>query len=363
MTAAGWPGHTSALASASRVRVGILWRGEPGAQRPDGERGLGSLFDVLAGASAEVVPVPFSDERVAEVRRQVRGLDGLLVWVNPIQDGVDRHRVDELLEGLTAHGVWVSARPEVIRKMGTKRVLFDTRHLGWGSDTDLYRSVDELVERLPVRLERHGRLVLKQGRGNGGNGVWSVELVRPRDPATLSSPVLVREACAMDGAAEPVHLGEFVERCGRYFSWSGVMVDQEYQRRLVDGMVRCYFSHDEVVGFRRQWPKGLLTPEVAASLPDGASPMEGPATPAYQVLRERAEGEWVPEMAHVLGIEAQDLPVIWDADFLFGTADEGSEDRFVLCEINVSAVWPFPPMATATIAANTVARVLESVRH
>ena len=133
---------------------------------------------------------------------------------------------------------------------------------------------------------------------------------------------------------------------------------------MADGLVRCYFSHGEVVGFRHQWPKGLLDADPAASLPDRPPPaMVGRDAPAYQLLRQRAEREWVPEMARVLGLAENSLPVIWDADFLYGAKDEHGEDGYVLCEINVSAVWPFPPMASTTIAVNTLARVTEAVRE
>lgn len=353
---------TSSNGPSGRVRVGVLWRGEPGAQRPPEDRGLGSLFEALAALRVDIVPVTFGEERVEEVAAQLRRLDGVLVWVNPIQNGVNRQRVDELLRQVAATGVWVSAHPDVIRRMGTKEVLFDARHAGWGSDTDLYRSVDELAERLPARLARHGRLVLKQGRGNGGNGVWSIELMEPAAPTTLRSPVRVQEARAKDGFVERLSLGEFVQRCGSYFAWSGVLVDQEYQRRLADGLIRCYFSHGEVVGFRHQWPTGLLDADAAASIRDRPpAAMEGPDAPAYELLRRRAEREWVPEMARVLGLDPPSLPVIWDADFLYGPKDADGEDGYTLCEINVSAVWPFPPMASTTIATNTLARVTEAV--
>ena len=346
--------------SAERLRVGVLWRGEARAQGPAADRGLRPLFDAFGAIPAEVVPVPFGDDRVEEVRAQLSGLDGVLVWVNPIQDGANRQRVDELLRGAAAKGTWVSAHPDVIEKMGTKEVLYQTRHLGWGSDTSLYRTLDELAERLPDRLARLGRLVVKQGRGNGGNGVWSVELAECRAAATLDSPVHVREARAAN-ADERVSLGEFVRRCGSYFSWSGVLVDQEFQPRLADGMIRCYFSHDEVVGFCHQWPKGLLEVGSATPRPERTPHMmEGPEVPAYQLLRQQAEHEWVPEMARTLGLDVRALPVIWDADFLYGPKDEHGRDSYVLCEINVSAVWPFPPMASTTIAANTVARIIES---
>ena len=354
---------TSGEAAGERLRVGVLWRGERGARRPAEDRGLGPLFDAFDVSGVEVVPLPFGEARVEEVRAQLHELAGVLVWVNPIQDGATRQHVDELLDRAAADGLWVSARPEVIRKMGTKEVLFETRHLGWGSDTDLYRSAEELADRLPARLERHGRLVLKQGRGNGGQGVWSVELVDRHARVTSRSPVLAREARAQLGSVERMSLGDFVRRCAAYLSWSAVLVDQEYQRRLPEGMIRCYFSHAEVVGFCHQWPKGLLDAGGVAS-PDRAPPvMEGPHAPAYQRLRQRAEHEWVPEMARVVGLEARALPVIWDADFLFGPEDARGEDTYVLCEINVSAVWPFPPMASRTVAANTLARLSEAVRE
>ncbi|MDA8292098.1 MAG: Cj0069 family protein [Actinomycetota bacterium] len=346
-----------------RARVGVLWRGERGAQRPAEDRGLGRLFDAFGALGAEVVPVPFGEGRVEEVRAQLRELDGALAWVNPIQDGAHRGPVDELLAEAAASGLWVSAHPDVIRQMGTKEVLYRTRDLGWGSDTSLYRSAAELAERFPERLSRHGRLVLKQGRGNGGDGVWSVELAEPRTPATLRSPVQVRQARASD-EGERVSLEELLRRCASYFAWSGVLVDQEYQPRLGEGLVRCYLSHDRVVGFCHQWPTGLLDVDPGAARPERASPvMEGPDAPAYRRLRERAEGEWVPEMMRVLGLDARSLPVVWDADFLYGPTDEHGDDSFVLCEINVSAVWPFPPMASTTIASNALARIEESTRE
>ena len=51
----------------------------------------------------------------------------MLVWVNPIEQGLDRSKLDPLLREVADAGVWVSAHPDVILRMGTKEVLFDTR--------------------------------------------------------------------------------------------------------------------------------------------------------------------------------------------------------------------------------------------
>ena len=75
--------------------------------------------------------------------------------------------------------------------MGTKEVLHRTRHLGWGSDTGLYESMDDFTHHFPQRLGRLGRLVVKQARGNGGNGVFKVELP-DRQPGPTGPGVVAR---------------------------------------------------------------------------------------------------------------------------------------------------------------------------
>jgi hypothetical protein len=42
----------------------------------------------------------------------------------------------------------------------------------------------------------------------------------------------------------------------------------------------------------------------------------------------------------------QRLPILWDCDFLFGAPDATGSDTYVLCEINVSSVAPYPESAT-----------------
>ena len=73
------------------------------------------------------------------------------------------------------------------------------------------------------------------------------------------------------------------------------------------------------------------------------------------------ESDWAPAMMHLLDSDRAVLPVIWDADFLYGPKKESNEDTYVLCEINVSAVFPFPDQATARIA-QAVATCLPSAR-
>ena len=335
------------------ARMGALWRGDRRAEAPAprADRGLGALYAAFGRLPVVVEQVPYSDDLVDEVREQLLTLDGVLVWVNPIQDGQDRRLLDQLLRDVSSQGVWVSAHPDVVLQMGTKEVLSRTRHLSWGSDTSLYRSMDEFTRNFPERLGRLGRLVVKQARGNGGNGVWKVELPGsepgPADPQVV---VRVQDARTKDSSSELLTLESFMQRCEAYFAWSGCLIDQAFQERLADGMIRCYFSRGQVVGFCHQWPTALLDEDPH----QGARPspvMESADVPAYQAIRAQAESHWVPQMTDILGIQSHNLPAIWDADFLYGPKTATGADTYVLCEINVSAVWPFPPMAAPTVAA------------
>ena len=139
------------------------------------------------------------------------------------------------------------------------------------------------------------------------------------------------------------------------------MIDQAYQERLPDGMVRCYLVHDKVVGFGHQTVNALF-PAPPGS-PPSAAPQPGPrlyyppTKPEFQALKHKVETQWVKDMQKLLDIDTFQLPIIWDCDFLFGPLDASEEDTFVLCEINVSSIAPFPESAPPYVAAATLARI------
>jgi hypothetical protein len=90
--------------------------------------------------------------------------------------------------------------------------------------------------------------------------------------------------------------------------------------------------------------------------------MHPPDALPFKALRAKMESEWMPQMMQLLGIEPGSMPVLWDADFLYGPRTASGEDTYVLCEINVSCVAPFPPQAPAVIAQLVVAR-LQALRR
>lgn len=89
----------------------------------------------LCAAGIEVVGVPLADDFAEEIRAEFLNVNGVLVWVNPIH---------------SSKGIFVSAHPEVIAKMGTKEVLYRTAKMSWGCDTRLYAKMEEMQAELPA---------------------------------------------------------------------------------------------------------------------------------------------------------------------------------------------------------------------
>ena len=345
--------------------VALLWRGDPNGALPRAEHNrLQPVFAALAQRGIETVPVVYADHIADDVRDQLLALDGVLVWVDPITAGRDRSILDPMLREVARRGVFVSAHPDVILKMGTKEVLYQTRHMGWGTDTRLYLTIAQLRSELPQLLAEGKPRVLKQYRGNGGSGVWRIEGAAG-EPIGVA-PTRVRARHAQRGSAEEeIALMDFIDRCAQFFEGAGRIIDQLYQSRLVDGMVRCYLVQDRVEGFGEQLINALLPAPSGAPASDAPQPgprLYYPPTRAdFQRLKRMLESEWVPELCRLLALNTAELPLIWDADFLYGPKTASGDDTYVLCEINVSAVLPFPDSALAPLADAIVTRLRGAV--
>jgi hypothetical protein len=345
------------------ARLALLWRGDSKARSEATPRNnrLNRVFEALAALGICAEPAVYADDTADEVREQLLKLDGVLVWVDPISNDQNRVTLDVMLRDVASGGVWVSAHPDVILKMGVKEVLYRTKHLGWGTDTHLYRSAEALRNEFPRRLPSAGPRVLKQNRSNGGQGVWKVELVS----ACAHDDAVVRVLHARRGSVpEDMPFRDFMRRCEAYFASGGCIVDQPFQPRLPDGMIRCYMGADKVIGFGHQLIKALIPPPPEG--PDSQAAQPGPrimhpsSAPPFQALRTKMESEWLPQMMRLLDIDAESLPIIWDADFLYGPRDHSGKDTYVLCEINVSSIFPFPEQAPEEIARLVMARLLSS---
>lgn len=313
---------------------------------------LRPLLLAFEGHGVDAEPVVYSEEWHDAVRTTLLCVDGVLVWVDPISDGRDRSRLDPMLREVASQGVWISAHPDVILTIGTKEVLYRTRHLGWGTDTHLYRTPGEFEREFPQRLAGEGSRVLKQWRGNGGIGTWLVQCDGASASADADLLVWIQEA-TRDSRREAMRLGAFMQRCQIYFSAGGGLIDQRHARRASEGMIRCYLIQDQVVGFSTQRPIGSGSFAMAREKTFYAE-----SERQFMTLRREMQDHWVPQMQEVLDLDTRSLPVIWDADFLLGPRSKQGEDTYVLCEINVSSVSPFPDTAVPRIAEASALRML-----
>lgn len=331
-------------------KVAIVWRGEAedrATATPDNNR-LSAIFRALARRGVAAEPAVFCEEAADDLRAQLLDMDGVLVWVDPISTatGQRRRTLDDVLREVAKAGVFVSTHPDVISKMGVKAVLHRTRSLGWGTDTRFYETTNAFQSDFPGLLAS-GPRVLKQNRGNGGIGVWKV---------TSAGADTVRVQEARGGAVErTVPLADFMAERLDDFEAAGGLVDQPFQARLLDGMVRCYMSGDRVAGFGHQMVKALAPAEAG---PAGPRLYSGPDDARFQGLRTSMERDWTPGLMGLLDIDAEALPVVWDADFLLGPKTPDGADSYVLCEINVSAVFPIPEEAPDALAATVVERLM-----
>jgi len=242
------------------------------------EHRLNRVAEALRAVVLEPELAIYNDDFADEVFDQLIGVDAVLVWVNPIEGGRDRTKLDAMLEQVAARGVLVSAR-----------------HAARGS----------------------------------------VEQEMP--------------------------LVEFFEICEPYLADWGQVIDQAYQERLTDGMVRCYLVGDRVAGFGRQEINALFPAPEGASGDQAPQPgprlYHPPTSLEFQAVRQKMESEWLPEMLRTLSIGIEELPLLWDADFYYGPMDASGEDTYVLGEINVSSVYPFPDDALGPLADAVRARL------
>jgi hypothetical protein len=351
----------------SPSRVAIVFPADP--ERRQKTRLEDSRFARTAAALAEkgiaVEGAPYVAGHAEALRDQLMHVDGVLVWVNPMVDGHDRTDLNKVLADVAASGVFVSAHPDVIAKMGTKDVLFRTRSIGWGCDTRHYATFAAMRRELPETLATGKARVLKQARGHSGDGVWKVELADQagaRAASAVSPHADVRVRHAKRGSVQTTtSLAAFITQCEPYFSRGDGMIDQVYQCRLREGMVRCYLVRDRVAGFGEQLVNALYPAQPGAAADSAPQPgprlYYPPTRPDFQPLKDKLEREWLDQLCTIVGLEKTQLPILWDADFLYGEKDAHGADTYVLCEINVSSVYPFPDDALEPLATEVLAQI------
>jgi hypothetical protein len=330
-----------------RLRLAILYPGDRAARDradPTASR-FHSIFQAFEKAGVAAEPAIYHDDFRDEVRQQLMQVEGVLVWHNPVEGGRNRDMLDEMLREVAARGVFVSTHPDTILKLGTKDVLLSARDLPFGSDVHRVDSLSQLQTELPGRLVMGAR-VLKQRRGHSGIGVWRV--------AQRSTDVYAVKHAQRGAAEELVDLAGLSLRLEPYFEHDGYMIDQAWQPRMIEGMTRAYLVRDRVAGFGHQAVVALCPAHDGGAAPLPSQRFYSDADDhRFQDLRRSLESEWVGLLCERLAIEPATLPLLWDADFLRGQRAADAAENYVLCEINVSSVSPFPEPAIAPLVEAT----------
>src|SRR3546814_3684358 len=123
----------------------------------------------------------------------------------------------------------------------------------------------------------------------------------------LCSSDLLRVRHAKRGSVEEaLTFGEFLTRCEPCFAGDGQMIDQAYQARLTDGMVRCYLVGNRVAGFGEQHVNALYPAAPGADPRSALEPRQRlyfpPTRADFQALREKMETEWLGELCRPVGL-------------------------------------------------------------
>ena len=280
----------------------------------------------------DVSSVIYNDEKAEQLSKDLLRFDAILVWVNPVEQGNNRNKLDALLIQLSKDGCFVSAHPDVILKIGTKDVLYKTREMKFGGDVKLYHSFEDFKERFLSSQKPPAIRILKQYRGNGGDGVFKIDATH-----FTQNKIIVTHAKKGD-EEKTLNTNDFFEAFQIYFNDGGILIDQPWNEHIINGMVRCYLTGTKVSGFGYQ--------EVNALYPNkkpGKRFYFSEDCGLFRDLRKIMENKWVAELQQITGTNSEMMPVIWDADFFINSIySEKANEKYTLCEINVSCVSPFP---------------------
>jgi len=319
-------------------KIALMIFGEPGSIR---NALTEAKYSKLAAHFIEkgfiVDSILYHDSVSEKLAQELLKYDAILVWVNPIEQGGDRKSLDALLKELSKQGCFVSAHPDIILKIGTKEILYNVRQTEFGGDVKLYRSFEDFKEKFLEKKELTGTRILKQYRGNGGNGVFKID----------TSPInknKIRVTHAQNGDKdELMTTDEFFSAFEPYFNNDGMLIDQAWNQNITNGMVRCYLSGTKVTGFGYQEINALYPVINGVYKKPGQRFYYSEECGLFQDLRMIMENKWLPQLQQITGIKDEMLPVIWDADFFINMVNtDKTNEKYSLCEMNVSCVSPFP---------------------
>ena len=312
--------------------IALLLYGESGSSR---DALTDDKYKVLAASLKEagfsVESVLYHDSTAKETEERLLGFSAILVWVNPIEQGRNRKILDAMLINVADRGIPVYSHPDAIMKIGTKKVLYTSRSMDWGLDTEMYTDYISFKNSFHASLKKSGIRVLKQYRGNGGNGVYKISYA---DDNFNTIKVIHAPAPAEE---KILSIDKFHLMFEPYFENEELLVNQAWAEGLGNGVVRAYITGKSVSGFGYQESNALNIQPVSSRFYFSED------CGLFQDLRKILEEKWIRELQKIHSLPDDKMPILWDLDFFINDVNTSdTAKKYSLCEINVSCVSPFP---------------------
>ncbi len=313
----------------SKNESNLAWQNEEKYQA------LGTALE-LAGFSVETAT--WKLQNLKELEEQLVGYLAVLVWVNPVDRNLETGDFERMLKRVQKSGTYLGGDPDVIQRIGTKSVLLTLSGTSWVPEAFLHSTVASL-QSLKTSLDAGKIRVLKQHRGNDGLGVYKLE-------KTADKNYLATEANSGTEVQGP-NLHDVLVIVGRGISETNPMVEVPWADSLLNGIVRCYFCKDRVVGFGYQEINALYPLQIPQEIKRQRFYLTHNCG-LFAGLKKRIVEHFLPELCKRTNLEGSSLPILWDADFFVLNP---ATNQYELCEINASCVSPFPPSAISYVVA------------
>jgi len=295
-----------------------------------------------------------------------KNFDAIVVRCNPGQikaDGGSQEKFDDGMRAMRKLGIQVWPSPDVMEFMGAKDALVKIASLNIGLEDTLAYYDEEAFKVGFKKCMAFQPRVLKQNRGSSGEGIWIIKLkannyCKTYGERSCDDSEVLSMMEANDNHAEEHTVGEVIEFCingrsaksgtwtskgvGKYLEGGkaagGLLVDQRFCPRIVEGELRYNSVGDSLVGIIHKKPA-----EGGISAVGGTGSIYtfyGPDEPLFANLTRGFLVEDMPKIMPALGLASEPIPLWWTSDFINasppGTPSE--QEKWIVGEFNCSCV-------------------------
>ena len=319
---------------------------------------------ILAGLSCQVIH--YLHEEHDAFMEVASKFDALIVRCNPGQikaDGGSQEKFDDGIRALQKKGIQAWPSPDVMEFMGAKDALCKIADMYIGlEDTLAYYDNDALITGFKKTMAFQPR-VLKQNRGSSGEGIWICKLKEGNYCSTYgerscSDDEIVCMMEANDNHSEEHTVAEIIEFCiagrtdksgtwtskgvGKYLEGGkaagGLLVDQRFCPRIVEGELRYNCIGTELVGIIHKKPKeGGIS---AVSGTGSIYTFYGPDEPKFANLSNNFLKKDMPLIMPALDLATEPIPLWWTTDFILASPEgtPAEDEKWIVGEFNCSCV-------------------------